>query len=1371
MSRADATATIGNAIDKTGTYFMLLKADAWKSRIFFDTITADSAIASGADAIGIIDNPLPQDIEYNAAQGLVTFWSNGSKLCYAVQGSSTVNVTAYDCSCKPGVLGSVIYCYSGSTITRYGITWADMSLTSQATATPAETVVALHALSATEVATICDDDGGFRCQYISGSTVVSSTGRFMFPSFVEWDGSTRTMLDMGVFSCAMKLGDLICFYISNASSGMVEGMIYDIDTGIWCDSFIVVPTDLEVSLCEFRISNGYTRNSTLYMCGQFRRTDSYTGDQPYSLLLQSTDGKHFSVDRFVLVSNIGYRFLARAGSDNKLYLGNSNRVCYAPITWVFDGTGTAGAKSSVTGIDIISFRDENLSSASLALKAGDEAYMIDTNLEEGARVQVYAGMKTTAGDEWVLYGTYIIDGIDEGYADGSRSLTFNLLNESQWKLTGLSMPFYAEIFGKSTLYEPMVEISGKMYAAGNTALAQTYFSVDFWQQEPYTDVTESIVGFSMMDGGGVSWKGYTSAFKYGIITQNELKDILGLRKNPLITGTSLSINLHCWSRTWEGGQNTPTIEMILQICDADGKDTYRILTASDPLKSMKNAYTEAPAPIAFTIDSTALVGMYIKKVGIVFNQAETYGAVVSVARADFTNNVEVLLNAPNENGMWEKQGNGSLKLPAPGRPYIMFGQKPYNAYNFMLMAGFTNTVTGNIATYAVGGGLVGHAEDAINYTAGRYNATDSVAELVVCRNGIETVLDSAAPGWTVTTDQRIRFVHKDGNFEISMYRISSGKYELVLSYPWEAADGFMYTSSTSPMKCGIYGKIGVPWFKSMGLWKGDSDDSITADGIGIDPLDVTTGFTSTGNVRMDDNIYAYSSIIAKPSMVRGPYQFRQMGKYEAPYGTGQYGMEVRDMDWTAATSLIDGNLVAVDSGANFIANGALWQVWITTDGSPVTIYGRARYYSDNDSIGRVYHMLSNRVWVTGGILLDPDIGLVSGESMKHVAGTICFLELPGQITCSYFMGAGGSDNTILVDLLSSVLAFSGARARFSGDTLTASLPISSSTLIMRDYYADGFSLTWETAAPATFTIETNIKIVGDNYEEKTGIASDTGIDIVITSLGSGNYTFSVNSTPSDTVMYALDYTSGTGAQKYKLTFHDKNVSYYQNDQWITTIAFDDLNYNQLTYVDVSASGSTTFTNVLYRELADWREAIYIDLETDGMSAISSVLQERPVESNSYPDGSIDFWYQRIASTVTGVVEARDIRIHRQIPREGASDAIVYGSKDVKTIQHDGFGKDLGFATRLMKLPNMEAGAIEATQIMLNRLYNRRRQTNLTIRPDLRIVPGDLYAYSYTLSGTGTVVSGTMYVESVSMNIGSSGSGISSSMLLRGRMND
>ena len=205
MSRT-ITGTALAALQNPHGYKLLARMDVYPSRVFFDTITRDNPI-TGADIIPAGDNPMRQDIVHSTA-GLVTFYGDGS-LKYAVDGNATPVTTTTSTTQKPGVIGSTIFVIEGANCKRYSINWTQISnletapLSLQATLTPTDTPVTVHALSATECVTINDGDGGFSVSYFNGTTEVLSDVRFMFPSAVDWAGSARTYSEMASFSSAL----------------------------------------------------------------------------------------------------------------------------------------------------------------------------------------------------------------------------------------------------------------------------------------------------------------------------------------------------------------------------------------------------------------------------------------------------------------------------------------------------------------------------------------------------------------------------------------------------------------------------------------------------------------------------------------------------------------------------------------------------------------------------------------------------------------------------------------------------------------------------------------------------------------------------------------------------------------------------------------------------------------------------------------------------------------------------------------------------------------------------------------------------------------------------------------------------------------
>jgi len=1367
MSRS-ITGTMSAALANDHAVGPLARAEVFPSLVSFEALTRDNAV-SGADTNPASDDPMRQDIIYNATAGLVTFYADGT-LKYALDGDSSPVSTVESSSIKPGVYGNKLYVLVGSSIYRRSINWSQVTskntnpFSADATLSPSNTIVAIHGISETECVAIGDDDGGFSIAYFTGTTEIVCSSRFMFPSSIDWDGSDRTMESLGLFSTAFRLGNRIFVYISNASSGMVQGVFYDLDTQVWSDVFVALPTDLDVSLCEFRIANSFVRNNVGYMVGQLIRTDIYETDQPYTLILSTDDGRNFDISRFSFVANLGYRFLGTVGTDNNLYLGNCNRICQEPSTWVFDGDDdSTSPMTDIPMSDILSV-EFNADDMTLTLKSGNEAVLENTHFSEGSRVKLYSGYKTSSGDEYIKFGTYIIDSQGLKFADGDRGYTARCVHEGQWKLQGLSMPFYAEILGLSSMYDPMTEESGDLYAAPNNNLTEEHFYIDFWNSEPYANASEGITGHDIMNTG-VGTCNTTASHKVGFITK-ELSIVLSTSGNPKITGTTLNVKIYGWSRPNPSGLND-VVNLVLVTCDEDGKNEETVITADT--KRWKTTYPTAVAgedPITLAV-SGMTVDRYIKKVGLVFEQ--TNGAISCPGRVEFVDNVEVPVSLSLSNTPWERTGEGTFKIPAAGQPFIMFSQKPYNAFNFFLTSLFENTVTGGISGYPVAVGLIGLAEDASNFIVARYDKVTDKAQLVLVRNGLETELANAAPGWSMGDLQGMQFSHQDGHFEIKMYNESTETYSTVLTYDWGAADGFMFTSRTVTRKCGIYGAIMAPSVKLIAYDGSSQEDTTTADGMPIDPLGDITDFPSSGDLYVEGNIYSYTGKISHPAYIPGPHQLRNTGKVNAPYGIGKPGVECYLFDWNGSTSAYNGKLIALDNGKNFISIGSQWHIYITTGGKKIWLRNRSRHYSENTQLVGASGTTATRVW--------PGLGGFSGVSLKSGTprrigrNSRAILSLDGEITCYWFMGSGGQHDTTVKDLIESTCAISGTKALFPGDFYDSQIDVNGSEVeFFNDAYGEGFDLEFDLSAPETFEIRTNVRIVPDNYDNSTEIESDTGTKLVCTDLGSGSFSISLVSTPSDTVMYTFVYSNGNAFQHYRILYYENNISVYHNYRWVASIALDELDYNQTGSVTVNGYSSSlvSFLDVYIRDLSDWREAIYIDLETDGAAAIGSIIQERPVEIVPNPDGSLSFFYDMTRPRVTMLYTPFTHEHNKSIPRDGASDAIVYGSDDVKTIVNADFANTFGFSTVLLRFPNLNVGAVEAAQRTQIKAFERKDEHTFTARIDFRIMPSDVIDYDYIISGTGRAVSGSAIVESANFSISQNGKKISANMTVKGR---
>jgi hypothetical protein len=1372
------TPTLRAAIDTPGSYFMITKLEISPSRVFFKTLMDDYPPSTGADPLGIQNDPMRQDIEYcTSGSYLATFFCDGH-LKYMKEGSTAVTDMGYDSSVKPGVLGSKLFLYNSGVVTRYNINWGTpITLTSGSALASVSNVGVVHAVSDDECVVLAVDEGGYRPYYISGVSPIQSSRRFMFPTLMISSGSGRSLEEMALFSGAAKLDNKIFVYISNVANGYVEGMYYDLDTATWSDVFTALPTDLDVSQCEFKIANVYNHNDTLYMCGQFNRLDNLSTATVYSLVLSSTDGRTFSLDRHTLVSNIGYRFLARV-ADNKLFLANCNRVCYDNVTWVFDGQSEVeGEMVTIPGTHVKTVSYQGSGSCTVTLKTGTEQYFDHPCIQEGSRMRVFTGMKTSAGDEYVLQGTYILDAVKNARGNGRRGNQIQGTTEALWKLSGLAMPFYAELLGKSVYFDPMIDSdTTEMTAATFASRTVSQFQIDMWQQEPYTNSNRGITGVDMIDRGGVNFNtsGSSGAHRFGIIHKNEIQNISLMDDNPLLTSGSIIAKIYGWSHpATESDTHSDCVSLILVTEDDAGNETYHFSADNSSGSGYWRfdwPFTNLPgkdigSPVQVEVHNLT-AGHRIKKAGIVFDAID--GTWFNISRVEFISGTEASYTYEDADTPWEKQADGTFKVPHAGRPFIMYGQRPYHTSNFILAAAFNNTYTSGscVPNYPVACGLVGLAEDGANYTLARFNRTNGKVELILCRNGIERELTpGVTPSWTIHDDHTIRFDHNCGHFDVYILN-DSGVFQKVLQYDWKASDGYMFTSPTATMKCGIYGNVSTPSVRTLGLYAGMSESVSNADGLGIDPLGDITDFPERGKLKLGDDAFTYEGKIPHPTYCRGPYQLRQYGVYAPPWGSGNYGLECRDFDWAASTSLLNGKLISVNSGCNFICSGALWQIWTSTGGVMEPRRNRARYYSDNQQIGKAYHSLANKVWVTGGFSGIQQANPTE-KVMHHMEGDMAYYEIEGSLKCYWYMGAGGNDDTTVEDLISQVCALSGARSNFPGDLTSGSIAISAPTTLISTPYADGLDISFETDYNISYLMSANIKIDSTNYESGSGFQNDNHYILACEKTsGSAIFRYTVTSGSSGHLMYSCDHDVSTGTQKFRVLYHLNNLSIYQNGQWVATVAFDKLIYGD--NLTISMDGNLTIRNLRIKELSDWREAVYIDLETDGRSALGSIIQQRVVEVVPKSDGSLDFYYEIDRATVGGVRDPREHDYIKSVPMDGASDAIVQGWFEVKTLQNSDFAERLGLATKLFRMPDLTSGAYRAAMLSLKKTYESYRKHTFVIRPDMALETGDLYPLEYTAYGTGAIVSCLVIVEDTSTEISMSGSKLISRMTVQGR---
>ena len=1329
----EVTANVLSAIESPHSIHLETKIILQPSLLFIDQLDSEYDPLF-ADSAGIIDDPIPQEMAISGS-GVVTFYNDSGALKYTEEGSATANTIAgITIVGKVGVFGNYLFAIEDDgDLHRYSINWGGISLSSDTfVATPEiSDYYAIHAVSETEIVVFAYIEGGFKVYYYDmSSNSYTQDHRFMFPSYVDDDRLNRSISGMIEYSAAAELDGKVYAYISNALTGMVEGISLDKSTGKWSDIFVAVPTDLDVSLCETRIGNAYVKDNTIYLIGQLsfiEGADEGDNTVSFCLLMRSTNGKNFTCDRSSAITNLNYRFLAKC-ENSLVYISSCNRIGKGIVTYIHSPESDSQYYSYEITNKISEVTFTNRENARFSFADASKLLLNHEWMKPGSRMICYISYLTSSGLEDVIYGNYIIDQVGKSLVKGDLSVS--AVNESLFNLSDLNSPYYSEVISKSSIYADL-STQGDFYTSGSGGFVETAFSVDFWKAKGYE--IDGVTPIDLNENGGldkiIASGNHDIGIKTGLLTSE-----LGCESYPEVTSSTVHVKIYGWSHDDRAsGSSNDDVEINLIMLDPLGNE----VTSGSSGKHFPNTYPETAAgdyPIEYDVECT--VGYRIKEVALVFscaNDTEFYAH-----RVEVTSGVNVYY-AYKTNTAWELEDN-KLKLPAKKRPFIMFAQKPYDAQNFIISAGFTVSTDTGISGYPIGAGLVGLAIDASNYIVARYNSVSNKFQLVQVISRYETLLAEVTPTDTVDTDFEMQFEHRYGDFTI--YMRVSGEWIKQLEYSWLASDGYMTKDRLVSSKVGIYGVISMPSFRITSFEPGEDESGSTSYGIPVLPGPNTySDFPSSGLAEIGNNVYSYTTKLSEAT-IRGPSQFRQANTYESPYGNGSPGIECRDFYWRETHGFLTNMLCAFDDGLVYNITDDKWDIWITTSGFVVELPDRARYYS-TEVIYESSHTLHNRVYATYGLT---GISLVKGDDYYHSWGTECRYYIDGDIYCNWFSGSSGKEDATISDLIDMISRTSGAVACFSGDITDASLDlVSGSGTIGSLEYVSGFDLRFD--------------IPQFSENDYVDVYSDTGIngDAIMSSLriecsGSGVFDFSLISRPDETVIDTYQYDIGDSAHSLRVLYHDSFATVYVDGQWVITFCRSSIDYQTTCNIDlVSSISDLNVTNIRLVNLSDWSEAFYIDLETDSKSAIASVIKERPVEIIAQPDGSIDYTYHETRYLHSSPGKVTKFQDSANIPSNGASNAIIYADQ-VRTIRFDDYLKDFGFATKVYRMPNLTIGALKAAKLILQRAYESRFKYDVDLRPDARLVTGDAVNITKTVFPTNNSIDVDIIIERISLQI-------------------
>lgn len=278
----------------------------------------------------------------------------------------------------------------------------------------------------------------------------------------------------------------------------------------------------------------------------------------------------------------------------------------------------------------------------------------------------------------------------------------------------------------------------------------------------------------------------------------------------------------------------------------------------------------------------------------------------------------------------------------------------------------------------------------------------------------------------------------------------------------------------------------------------------------------------------------------------------------------------------------------------------------------------------------------------------------------------------------------------------------------------------------------------------TIRIRTNIKHdETDTYSFITVTASSGNWLIDFHRLEEGS---SLGSTKTLDVSQSPSHTND-----WRFYWHNNYISVYIDDKWVYTFATEELVYPASLSVYIYCDQSVSLTDVKVVELHDWRQAVYTETDVNGLSLVSSIIQERPIEMYVDSDGKLRFHYNIDPTPVSFGSKIRSFDEEKAIRDQGGSDFIVY-YKDVTTIVDTDFLEDYGFMTRVLRLSNLDTGADFAAETIAKRTRERQTMYRITCRPDLRVEPGDVITVIFTESGTARSTNVTLFVEQVSLSI-------------------
>ena len=1365
------------------SYRTYVRATIDPSRTYFSTLTDDYAFDT-SNYTTMTDEPIGQCAIFDDDSGkMKTFIVDGSAVRGMTQGSNTttaISGVSISGNVKPGAWytgdgKANLWWWNGTYMMSGEVVLSNFTIPGSISQTAISFpegwtchAASFISVSDTQVVMLYQTSkGGLGISYNDGAQWLRWPHRFMSPKSITSEYWT-------ILSAAAILNNKLYVYVTDMDTGEVLGVCYDIANDLWGDSFIALPADLT----RFDISNAIVANGYIHMAGQFHRTGDVAGAQKYSQVLRSSDGLTFSWDRFTLLSKLGYKFHIAIDTPNKIvYASDRNKVSSVAASIFFTAVPTNRVTLAPPG-NIISYSLSNNDQATLKIKASNELYYTHTTVKKGSRVLVEVGYQTTAGVEYTEIGRFIIDSKSILYEDGKRSIELGLVAEGVWKTNQIAFPYYAEINGKPTLFDDC-DKKDSLYPAPGSAKTADPLVIDFWNSTGWANVTYGTTDYSWKTatGAGCEHKVITGAYAYGMQTA-ELTTGQGLSALPEFTGTVSTVSIYGWARTSDTARSNDIITAYLIIEDTASVESVVVGTLSSTHDHFPREYPSTAVagsyPIVYSF--TGLTeGYELQRVAIkVANTNTLYDSDIAFERAKIegtSHSFSALTLEASKGWTQSKPTNFSttdetvLELNTLGIASVLFATKPYSAFKFCAYGNFEYEGGSEPLTMGtIGWGVVGMAEDGSNLIIGRYNLSSNLMEIVKLRDGEETQL--AHTDNATTPPLRIMMEHRDGQLYLRRYDEATDTWlEPEVTYHWdEIVHGAMSTSDTAIMHVGSYAAKIPPGFRIASFNIQDGTDGIpTLAGEDHANLDA---FPQPGKAQINNSVYSYLTHSAMTPEY-GPVCARNTGNYgnysgEDGTAFSGVGVEIGLYHPDNEASYLANMLISSDNGHSWKITQSEWHVVHSNSGVPNPLRNRSRHYGTG--VKGNYVGTNSRMNISPGLL---SIENPSGEQgTYHPRGEWCFLYGTDKIWLKEFMGTVIDKDVTIKDMVSVLCKVASIEPSFEGDYSETASVTSTPVQIgaAKEMFPGGYDITFTANPSANDAILIYaIEITFNGVARRFGVKKVSNKLVIV----------SQKLDASDTHLFNTGM-SWTAAASIRILMHASFISVYFNGVWATTLGFDDADVvwpaTELTVYMVSLSGSYSISLII-AELFDWRESIFVESEMNASGAISSIIQERPVEIDPTSTGGLSFSYEMVRETLELTTAQCKNVLRRHTSQEttgqdAGSDAIIY-FKDIAFSTDEDFANEEGYVTRVLKLSNLDYGADIAGRMVLRKANQRQHQEKLDMRPDPRPEVGDIIVVNYTASGTLTAIEKAIIIESVSMSIGE----MTSSMQITGRATD